>query len=295
MLEFPAAGRMLQYWSTRRVTQLTWKTYRPISLLLVTSYNVFFCRRRYRSSATMYHVNWLVPVRIVNHLPTTGEGYSQYNIPICFAFVDYEKALHRVHPTLQNTGEPGSWACLHHPPAWPLQRCHSLSTLKLHRDNKMQQAQAARLHTIITWSLAPFIHMPSQLLNKHTALLPSRSWKLFKHTEAFNIPPGTHLLPGWESGCVGKVPCLGAPRLGTVQPNWFSNLRSLPCKSRTLPPAIFLWGLLLVVNPITSSICFLIIQLMNAFICSFIWSVIHLKVGTGSRNYQTFSTAGWLK
>ena len=88
-------------------------------------------------------------------------------------------------------------------------------------------------HIYITlWSQDLFIHKPFQLSGEHTALLPSRRWKLFKHTEAFTVLPGTHLLLVERVYVWVKA----LPR-GTasqqVQPSRRSNLRSLACMSRS--------------------------------------------------------------
>ena len=64
-----------------------------------------------------------------------------------------------------------------------------------------------------------------------------RCTELIKYTEAFTVLPGTHLLLGWESAHVGKVPCLGAQywRRDLIQPTWGLSSQSLACTSCTLP------------------------------------------------------------
>ena len=48
-------------------------------------------------------------------------------------------------------------------------------------------ALITRLDTHTPWSQDLFIHQPSQLPREHNAQLPSRHWKLFKHTVAFPL------------------------------------------------------------------------------------------------------------
>ena len=86
-----------------------------------------------------------------------------------------------------------------------------------------------------SWSQDLFIHMPCQLPGERTALLPSRRWKLFKHTEAFTVLYQVSTYSWVESARVGKVPCLGAQRLSTIQPSRRLNPRSLASKLRRLP------------------------------------------------------------
>ena len=60
------------------------------------------------------------------------------------------------------------------------------------------------VHKYVPRSRDLFIHMPSQLPGEHTVLLPSRHWKLPKHTEAFTVLPGTYLLLDRLSARVGR-------------------------------------------------------------------------------------------
>ena len=56
----------------------------------------------------------------------------------------------------------------------------------------------------------------------------------YSNTQAFTVLPGTHLLLGLESPCVGKVPCLGA-RQSIMQPSRGSNSQSITYKLHMLP------------------------------------------------------------
>ena len=89
---------------------------------------------------------------------------------------------------------------------------------------------------IVPWSQDLFIHKSSQLPREHTAQLPFPAHSSnYSNTQAFTVLPGTHLLLGRESACVGKVPCLGAQPWSISWSSQGLNPWSLACKSHMLP------------------------------------------------------------
>ena len=100
------------------------------------------------------------------------------------------------------------------------------SSTKHHSPNFMQLPPGHR-----TWSFIGHLNSPG-------SIQPGcHFWcaKLFKHTRAFTVLSGTHLLLGLASACMGKMPYLGAQRRNIIQPSQGSNLRSLTFKSHMLP------------------------------------------------------------
>ena len=102
--------------------------------------------------------------------------------------------VHYVPVLDHNTSSNNTWKWKQKPKKLKLEVYDPVSGAKRHSPDYTQLPPVT----------GPFIHAPSQLPAEHTGLLPSWCWKLFKHTEAFPVLPGTHLLLGQDSAHVGK-------------------------------------------------------------------------------------------
>ena len=110
------------------------KNYRPISLLPVI-YKVFshILLQRMLQALEQHQPQEQAGFRpgfsTTDHIHVVSqlqEKANEYKIPLCFAFVDYEKAFDSIEftPLFTALANQGSWPSLHHYPKRPVQWCH---------------------------------------------------------------------------------------------------------------------------------------------------------------------------